>query len=209
VLGTQVAAVARPGKELDRNIATWLRPHLHDRERVIASTLRFQEQLAARVGDAATVSDVRLSTSSSAPKLDDVVLVDWAAGEYRSARADALAALLRRSDWLVLTGGDPRLNPVALARWLQLNGATVGLDAGRIYNPSFRGAWAGVYAVNHARVDEIPTIVTVAAATRLLRSHRFVVQRPTVIAGRNEELARLAGKLPPRPDVTTLVVPPS
>jgi hypothetical protein len=208
VLGTQGAAVPGSPKDLDRNIAAWLRPRLHTGDDVIATTLRFQEQIAARLNGSATVVDVPFKTSRSAPKLADAVLVDWAAGKYRWVPAGTFAPLLRRSDWLVLSGRDPRLNAAPLARWLQLDGAKLGIDARRIYNPSFRGAWGTVFSVRHARVREIPTIVTVEATTHLLRSHRFVVQRPTAIAGSPEDLARLTGKLPTRPDLGTIVMPP-
>jgi hypothetical protein len=209
VLDTQGAtAVTRSVSELDANIATWLRPRLHGHDEVIASTFRVQYQLIARLRGTAAVVAVPFRTSSSPPKLDDAVLVDWFGGAYRSVPVDLLAHRLRRTDWLVLTGRD-QLDFAPLGRWLQLDGAKVGIRAGRIFNPTFRGAWTGVYSVKDARVREIPTIVTVAAVTRLLRSHRFVVRRPTVIAGSRQELARLGPKLPTGPDVATLIVPPS
>ncbi|HEX7520826.1 MAG TPA: hypothetical protein VF441_02085, partial [Acidimicrobiia bacterium] len=208
VFSTQGATVATyPSNDFDRGIAAWLRPRLQDHDDVVASTFRFEAAVTARLRGAATVVDVPFNTSRSAPKLDGSVLVDWAGGEYRWVPARAFAVLLRRSDWLVLTGRH-RFNAAALVSWLRLNGAKVGIHADQTYNRSFSGAWARIYSIKHARVGEVPTIVTAAAAARMLQRHRFVVRRPTVIVGSPQELARLAGKLPLRPDITMLAAPP-
>ncbi|MGZ6978889.1 MAG: ArnT family glycosyltransferase [Acidimicrobiia bacterium] len=175
---------------LDAKLASWVaaRPG----EPTVLSSFRFKVQFWARVeGGDATVRGLPSAQTSRRPALPATLWIDASSRDYRSIPRENMAHQLHGVDYLVLTGPH-RYGPIALAIWLEQHGRDVGLVPVAHFGPASLTSWAYVYKVDHPRLDEIPTIVTADAVTRMDGEGGFEPVGPTVIAGTRAWLQRYA-----------------
>ena len=162
----------------------------------VLTSFRFKAQLWARVEGDAALSGMPFEEVVHPPRQTEALWIDATGRNYRVMPRANMARRLHQADYMVLSGPQ-RFGPRALAAWLNLHGADVGLVPVARFRPSSETSWAFVYKVNHAHVDEIPTIVTSDVVERMGAEGGFTTVGPTVIAGTRSWLARYARQHPP------------
>ena len=127
--------------------------------------------------------------------LAPAVWADWRKDRYYALARAELARRLRGADWLLLTGPH-RFGPIGLASWLHRHGRSVGIRPVAHFGPADGTRWADVYALDHPRVDAIPTVVSTTVAEHLVAAHDFHPPRHTALAGTGGSFVRLRNAAP-------------
>jgi hypothetical protein len=193
VLTQDRTALAESRSGIEEEIATWIvdRPGA---PRVV-STFAYKLPVWSRVVGRATIEPLVFEARRDPPPLAPAVWADWHADRYNTLARAELARATRGADYLLLTGPH-RLGPVALATWLETNGAAIGIvPAARFGSPEAR-SWAYGYRLDDPRVDKIPTVVSTTAAERMVAEDAFAPRGPTVIAGSRGGFVRLGRAIP-------------
>ncbi len=163
---------------------------------IVVSTFRYKVQVWARIqgGDAET-RGLHFESRSAPPPLGPALSTDYGQERYPVLMRDELARQVRGADYLLLTG--PHLfGPIALATWLQLHGAAVGISPIAHFGPRSGASWAYLYRLDQPRVDAIPSIVSTTAAEQMVKSGDFHPVDRMVIAGTRGGFIRLGRAVP-------------
>lgn len=193
VLTQDRTSLAASSGDIEQNITTWIadRPG----EPLVVSTFAYKVQVWSLLTGRATTRGLRFANRRDAPDLAPAAWVDYRQQRYHELDRDELAARVRGADYLLLTGPH-QLGPIALATWLQLHGAAIGITPVAHFGPRSGKRWAYVYRLQHPRVDAIPSIVSTTAAEQMVADDDFHPVPPMVIAGTRGGFIRLARAVP-------------
>ncbi len=152
---------------MDRDVASWLDHHTKT-DAVVAATFKLRTMIWVRDGEHNRFTGLGFATGTKPPDPMDQAWLDWSAGDFSSLSRRGLAAAIRRSDIVLLTGPH-RQGPIALVTWLEANQASLGLvPAAHFLTPGVAG-WSFLYRVVKPgpATLPVPRLITVAALTQL------------------------------------------
>jgi hypothetical protein len=193
VLAQDRTSVAASPAEIEQEITTWIanRPG----EPLVVSTFVFKVQVWSLLTGRATIAPLAFDNQRDAPDLAPAVWVDVRQERYHVLARQELAHQVRGADYLLLTGPH-QLGPIALATWLQLHGAAIGIKPVAHFGPRSGSPWGYIYRLQRPRVDAIPSIVSTTAAEQMVADGNFHPVEPMVIAGTRGGFIRLGRAIP-------------